>query len=69
MQAIEIYYKKIDKMLAERENSPKQKGNGLLSPSMRQTVKEVSSDDRQLRIIADIVDGIRAARKEMKNGK
>lgn len=69
MQAIEIYYKKIDKMLAERESSPKRKGNGLLSPSMRQNVKDVSSDNEQLQIIADIVDGIRTARKEMKNGK
>lgn len=68
MQHIELYYKKINRMLSARGEVSKQKGKGLLSPDS--TKGEASSKDKdQMKIIADIVDGIRTARKEMKNGK
>lgn len=70
MQPIEIYYKKIDAMLKANESSPKRKGTGLLSPSDRPMKKEeVGRDQEQMQIVADIVAGIREARKEMMNGK
>lgn len=70
MQHIEIYYKKIDRMLKAKESSSKRKGSGLLSPSDRPMPKQtVSRDTEQMQIIADIVEGIREARKEMMNGK
>ena len=70
MQPIEIYYKKIDRMLKAKESSPKRsKGNGLLSPGAAVNTDMQPRDQSQMQIIADIVDGIRQARKEMMNGK
>lgn len=66
MQEIEIYYKKIDRML---KSSPKKKGNGLLSPSSMPRKQSKKNDNDQLQIVADIVAGIREAREEMMNGK
>lgn len=69
MQPIEIYYKKIDRMLKAKESSPKRKGKGLLSPSTDGGADMQPRDQGSMQIIADIVDGIRQARKEMMNGK
>jgi hypothetical protein len=69
MQPIEIYYKKIDRMLKARESTPKQKGKGLLSPSGTPKPTNEQRDQGSMQIIAEIVDGIRQARKEMMNGK
>ncbi len=69
MKPIEIYYKKIDRMLKAREASPKKKGAGLLSPTGNMKPTEEPRSQGQMQVIAEIVDGIRQARKEMMNGK
>lgn len=69
MEAIELYYKKIDRMLAANQQSKKSKGKGLLSPSMSAKTGKDSRDSDQMQVIADIVDSIRQTRKELMNGK
>lgn len=68
METIELYYKKIDRMLA-KSDKPKKKGNGLLSPSMSTKTNKDTRDSDQMQTIADIVDAIRQTRKELMNGK
>lgn len=69
MEKIETYYKKVDRMLSARSRSVKNKGKGLLSPSMSAKAGKEERDDSQMKVIADIVEGIRQARKEMMNGR
>jgi len=68
MENIELYYKKIDRMLA-KSNKPVKKGNGLLSPTMQAKTDKTQRDADQMQVIADIVDTIRQTRKELMNGK
>ena len=68
MQQIELYYKKIDKMLSSKQ--PKVQGKGLLAPpKMPAKADKTDPTTQQIQVIADIVAGIREARKEMMNGK
>lgn len=68
MQQIELYYKKIDRMLSARQ--PKPKGKGLLSSSnVSAKTDKTNPSTQQMQVVADIVAGIREARKEMMNGK
>lgn len=69
MEKIETYYKKVDRMLSARSRSVKNKGKGLLSPSMSAKAGKEERDNSQMKVIADIVEGIRQARKEMMNGR
>lgn len=68
LEAIELYYKKIDRMLA-KSDKPKKKGKGLLSPTMPVKADKTQRDADQMQTIADIVDAIRQTRKEMMNGR
>jgi hypothetical protein len=62
---IQIYYSKVDAIVSSRMKSPV-KGKGLLaSTKATQSVAEPA----ELKLIADVVQGIREAREEMKNAK
>jgi len=65
MQHIKDYVSKIETILSSRnKDSKKQKGAGLLAPTKTTT----SSPNSELDIIANFVEGIRAAKEEMTNG-
>lgn len=63
---IQSYYKKIDSIVNGRsKSSVKGKGKGLLA-----TTKEsmpTAGEPKEMKLIADIVQGIREARQEMKD--
>lgn len=70
MQHIKIYYAKIENMLRKRSNNDTKikSKKGLLAPSSRN--KEVSkTENQQMEMIVDIVEGIRKAREEILNAK
>lgn len=66
MKHIKDYMKKLEAHIASQVKTDKPAKKGLLAPTKSSTVsKEVGSD---LITIANIIQGIRSAREEMKNG-
>ena len=62
---IQLYYNKIDSIVNLRMKSAP-KGKGLLASSK---ATQPIAEPAEMKLIADIVQGIREAREEMKNAK
>lgn len=75
MKNIQVYYNKIEAILNKRKASGKttktKSSAGLLAPSKAMPVKSDTSneDPKELKIIADFVEGIRSTRDEVLNGR
>jgi len=75
MKNIQVYYNKIEAILDKRKSSGKttktKSSAGLLAPSKTMPVKADTGgeDPRELKIIADFVEGIRSTRDEVLNGR
>jgi len=75
MKNIQVYYNKIEAILDKRKASGKstktKSSAGLLAPSKSTLIKADSSgeDPKELKIIADFVEGIRSTRDEVLNGR
>ena len=69
MKHIKPYMNKIDAMLASnKSSSPKKKSFGFAS-SKEKPAEETKKEDMNMKIIADVVQGIRQAREELVNAK
>ena len=71
MKHIKAYMNKIDAMLASNKSSsssPKKKSFGFASSKEKPT-EETKKEDMNMKIIADVVQGIREAREELVNAK
>jgi hypothetical protein len=70
MKNIESYYNKIDAVLAQRASSKTGKSSkrGLLAPSGNDNTTS-KKENSQMMAIADIIESIREARKEILNAK
>jgi ribosome-binding protein aMBF1 (putative translation factor) len=69
MKHIKAYMNKIDAMLAStKPSSPKKKSFGFAS-SKEKPAEETKREDMNMKIIADVVQGIREAREELVNAK
>jgi len=66
MKIIKTYFTKIDDIINKKQsNKTKPKSNTFLSPLQ----KEEKTTNKDLKLVAEIVEGIREARAEMKNGR
>jgi hypothetical protein len=66
MKIIKAYFTKIDDIINKKQsNKTKPKSNTFLSPLQ----KEEKITNKDLKLVAEIVEGIREARAEMKNGR
>jgi len=66
MKIIKTYFAKIDDIINKKQsNKTKPKSNTFLSPLQ----KEEKTTNKDLKLVAEIVEGIREARAEMKNGR
>jgi hypothetical protein len=66
MKIIKAYFTKIDDIINKKQsNKTKPKSNTFLSPLQ----KEEKTTNKDLKLVAEIVEGIREARAEMKNGR
>lgn len=64
---IQSYYRKVDDMVNRRVNTTtKGRGAGLLASSKIPTPS--GDEPKEMKLIADIVQGIREARQEIMNG-
>ena len=70
MKHIKPYMNKIDAMLASNKpsSSSKKKSFGFAS-SKEKPAEETKREDMNMKIIADVVQGIRQAREELVNAK
>jgi hypothetical protein len=75
MKSIQVYYNKIEAILNKRKASGKstkaKSSAGLLAPSKSTPTKpDTAGDDpKELKLIADFVEGIRSTRDEVLNGR
>ena len=75
MKSIQVYYNKIEAILSKRKASGKstktKSSAGLLAPSKSMPVKTNAGgeDPKELKIVADFVEGIRSTRDEVLNGR
>jgi len=75
MKNIQVYYNKIEAILDKRKASGKstktKSSAGLLAPSKSMSVKADTGgeDPKELKIVADFVEGIRSTRDEVLNGR
>jgi hypothetical protein len=66
MKMIKAYFAKIDDIINKKQTKKtKPKSNSFLSPIQ----KEEKTTNKDLILVAEIVEGIREARSEMMNGK
>ena len=66
MKIIKTYFTKIDDIINKKQSSKTTpKSNAFLSPLQ----KEEKTTNKDLKLVAEIVEGIREARAEMKNGR
>lgn len=69
MMNIKAYYDKIEAVLSSRQSTKtsKSKKKGLLAQSSEQ--KPTGKEKNQMMTIVEIIEGIREAREEIKNGR
>jgi hypothetical protein len=66
MKMIKAYFVKIDDIINKKQSKKtKPKSNSFLSPLQ----KEEKTTNKDLTLVAEIVEGIREARAEMMNGR
>lgn len=64
---IQSYYRKVDELVRSRsKSSGKGKGKGLLATT-KESMPTNTNEPKEMKLIADIVQGIREARQEMKD--